>query len=147
MVEESGAGRSNGLVNPGALGAPPASRSFAVEAYVGPKVAGWPFARFDVGQVGLQVRVVFPWRAARSADKETITAVSVRMTLAGVYCLRFEDSAGYLAEVHVHLVIRPRRVFDQLRRCGYVVVDWRSHEELDRLPTRRIWPWAVRRGR
>lgn len=38
-------------------------RSLLVEAYVGRKAGGWPFARFDVGPAGLRVRVRLPWFA------------------------------------------------------------------------------------
>jgi hypothetical protein len=120
------------------------SRSFAVEAHVGRMAAGWPFARFAIGPPGLRVRLVFPCFAVRSADKAMITAISVRRSFVGVCCLRFDGSAGGLADVRVYLRVRARPVFDELRRCGYVVVDWRSGEELGR-PPKRTWPWEARR--
>jgi hypothetical protein len=118
-------------------------RSFRVEAYVGRKAGGWPFARFDVGPESLQVRIPFPWFVSRSAPKSAVGPISVRMILASVYCLRFESSAA-LADVHVHLAVRPRRVIDELRRCGYVVVHGRCGKELDALPRGWRWSWHTR---
>jgi hypothetical protein len=40
--------------------APRARRAFAVEAYAGRKIAGWPLGRLDVGTDGLRVRLLFP---------------------------------------------------------------------------------------
>ena len=124
----------------------PHGRSFRVEAYISSKAGGWPFARFDVGRDFVRVRIPFPWFASRSAAREAVGSISVGMNFAGIYCLRFEGSGSPLADVHVHLVIRPRRVIDELRRCGYVVVDRKSGEELDGLPHRWILPWLNRGG-
>ncbi|HCU93788.1 MAG TPA: hypothetical protein DHU96_14100 [Actinobacteria bacterium] len=136
MVEKPGSGGP-----PGPDVASLAScRSFAVDAFVGRKAGGWPFARFDIGPAGLRVRLPFPWFAARSAAKETITSVSVGRTIGGAYCLRFEDSARHLADVHVHLrLTRQARVIDELRRSGYAVLDRKSGAELERLPKPRRW--------
>ena len=35
-------------------------RSFAVEAFVGHRASGWPFARFDISSRELRVRRSFP---------------------------------------------------------------------------------------
>jgi hypothetical protein len=115
-------------------------RSFRVEAYVGRKAGSWPFARFDVGPESLHVRIPFPWFVSKSAPKATVGPISVRMIWFSVYCLRFESSA-VLADVHVHLAVRPRRVIDELRRCGYVVVHGRSGKELHGLPRGWSWSW------
>ena len=118
-------------------------QSFAVEAYVGRKAGGWPFARFDVGPAGLRVRLTFPWFTARSAARQTITVISVGRSTAR-YCVRFEDSAGALANVHVHLPVRPDRVIEELRRSGYVVTDRNSGATLERLPRPRLWHGGAR---
>ena|SRR5215471_16293659 len=110
--------------------------SFAVEAWVGRKVTGWPLGRFDIETDGLRVRLSFPWFIARSADKDTITSVSVRKSIAGLWCARFEDSQERLGDVHVHLVTRAQRVIDELHQRGYAVVDPKTGEQLVRLPKR-----------
>lgn len=100
----------------------PPRRSFAVEAHAGRKIAAWPLARFDIGADRLRVRLTFPWFLTRSADKDTITAVSVARTVTGT-CLRFEDSGQHLADVRIYVPVRAQRIIDQLRRCGYPVTD------------------------
>jgi hypothetical protein len=119
------------------------SRSFAVEAYVGRKAGGWPFARFDIAPAGLRVRLPFPWFTSRSAARQTITVISVGRSIAH-YCVRFEDSAGALADVHVHLPARPNRVIEELHRSGYVVIDRKSGTILERLPRPRVWHGGAR---
>jgi hypothetical protein len=122
------------------------ARTFRVEAYIGRKAGTWPLARFDVGPESLQVRIPFPWFVSRSAPREAVGPISVGMNVAGIYCLRFENMSNALADVHVHLPVRPRNVIDELCRCGYVVVDRNSGEELDRLPRRSIYSWLTRGG-
>jgi hypothetical protein len=100
----------------------PSRRSFAVEAHAGRKIAGWPLGRFDIGADRLRVRLTFPWFLTRSADRDTITVVSVARTVTGTR-LRFEDSGQHLADVHIHLPVRAQRIIDQLRQCGYPVID------------------------
>jgi len=52
----------------------------------------------------------------------------------GRNCLRFEDSSRSLADVHVHLPpFRPDRVIDELRACGYAVIDRDAGAEIGRL--------------
>jgi hypothetical protein len=116
--------------------AAPSWRWFAVEAYVGRKIAGWPLGHFGVGAEGLRVRLGFPWFITRSAGKDTITVVSVARPVAGVWCVRFEDSGQCLADVHVHLPVRAQRIIDELRRCGYAVADRKTGEPVVRLPKR-----------
>jgi hypothetical protein len=108
---------------------------------VGRRAAGWPFARIGIGPYGLRVRLGFPWFITRSAAKQNITAVSVSTRRMGAgYCLRFEDSSGRLRDVHVHPPsFRSARVVDELRRCGFAVVDGKSGAELEHLPKRRRW--------
>lgn len=120
----------------GSPAAAPSWRSFAVEAYAGRKIAGWPLGRFDIGPEGLRVRLLFPWFITRSAAKDTITVVSVARTVTGVCCVRFEDSGQCLADVHAHLPVRAQRIIDELRRCGYVVADRRTGEPVARVPKR-----------
>ena len=119
------------------------SRSFAVEAYIGRKAAGWPFAHLDIGPARLQVRLPFPWFTSRSAARQTITAVSVGRSLAR-YCLRIQDTAGILTNVHVHLPVRPDRVIQELHHSGYVVTDRKSGAILARLPRPKLWRTSVR---
>jgi hypothetical protein len=111
-------------------------RSFAVEAYAGRRIAGWPLGRFDVGAEGLQVRLRFPWFVTRSSGKDTITRVSVARAVTGVWCVRFEDSGQRLADVHVHLPVRAQRIIDELRQCGYAITDRKTGHPVVRLPKR-----------
>jgi hypothetical protein len=97
---------------------------------VGRKIAAWPFGRFDIAPDGLQVRLGFPWFTTRSAGKDAITAVTLARTVTGPYCLRFEDATGRLADVHVHLPARGRRILDELLRCGYAVTDRKSRRPM-----------------
>jgi hypothetical protein len=111
-------------------------RSFAVEAYIGRKAAGWPLARFDVGAQILQVRLLFPWFVTRSAGRDTITFVSVARHVGPIWCVRFHDTGQRLADVHVHMPLRAQRIIDELRRHEYTVTD-NSGQPLIRLPK----PW------
>lgn len=56
-------------------------RSFAVdiavEAFVGRRVTGWPFARFDISIGELRVRLPLPWFTTRSQQAAAIRAVIV----------------------------------------------------------------------
>ena len=120
-------------------GNPPATsswRSFAVEAHAGRKIAGWPLGRFDVGTDRLRVRLGFPWFLTRSADKDAITTVSVARTVPGVWCVRFNDSSQHLADTHIHLPFRGQRIIDELRQCGYAVIDRKTGQPVVRLPKR-----------
>ena len=65
-------GGSDGLPQP-----PSQYRSFAVTAFVGRRIGGWPFARFDIGPQALRVRLPFPWFTRRTASMPTVTAVTV----------------------------------------------------------------------
>jgi hypothetical protein len=116
--------------------AAPPRRSFAVEAHAGRKIAGWPLGRFDIGADGLRVRLPFPWFVTRSAAKDTITGVSVARTVTGALCVRFEDSGQRLADVHIHPAVRPQRIIEQLRRCGYPVTSRSTGQPVIRLPKR-----------
>lgn len=122
---------------------PPSSiatfRSFAVEAFAGHRAGGWPFARFNVGPQALQVKVPFPWNASRMATKPTILSVDVRRRRGGICCFSFEDSAGSLDNVHVHVPFRSDRIIDELHRCGYEVLDRRSVARAGLLPRLRHW--------
>jgi hypothetical protein len=101
-------------------------RSFRVEAFVGHRASGWPFARFKVGPHALQVKLSFPWFSSRAAAKPTVSTVSVHSSnISRRACLRFDAPAGSLADVHVHVPFRPDRIIDELRRCGYEVADER----------------------
>jgi hypothetical protein len=135
MADTAGSRRPPGATGPAFRDAsaegPPAApswRSFAVEAYVGRKTAGWPLGRFGVRAEGLRVRVGFPWFITRSTGKDTITVVSVARTWAGIWCVRFEDSGQRLADVHVLLPVRAQRIIDELRRCGYAIADRKTGE-------------------
>jgi hypothetical protein len=103
-----------------------ACRSFAVEAFVGRRVSGWPFGRFDVSARALRVRLSFPWSAVRSQEAAAIRAVVVARRRGGMRWLRFDDANGYMADVHVHSPFKLEQVIDELRRCGYQVIDDRS---------------------
>lgn len=112
-------------------------RSFAVEAVIGRKMAGWPFSRIDIATAGLKVRVRFPWFVERSALRETITLISVGTRFGGTYCLRFEDTTRWLEGVHVHpMPYQGERIMAELLRAGYRVVERKSGAELARLPSR-----------
>jgi len=120
-------------------GNPPAAsswRSFAVEAHAGRKIAGWPLGRFDIGADGLRVRLGFPWFVTRSADKDTITLVSVARIFPGIWCVRFDDCGQRLADAHIHLPVRAQRIIDELRQSGYAVTDRKTGQPVVRLPKR-----------
>lgn len=109
---------------------PSAHRSFAVEAYVGRRTTGWPFARFDVAPARLRVRLPFPWFVSRPAAQTAIRAVAVSRTWSGICCVRFEDTGQDLADAHVHLPCCAGRVIDHLLRCGYQVIDRRQARDV-----------------
>jgi hypothetical protein len=111
-------------------------RSFAVEAYVGRKISGWPLGRFDVGADGLRVRLPFPWFVTRSAGRDAIASISAARTVSGIWCLRFEDSGQFLADARVHLPVGAQRIIDELRHRGYTVTDRKSGQPVARLPKR-----------
>jgi len=103
-----------------------ASRSFAVEAFVGRKATGWPFARLDVATSELCVRLPFPWFISRRQAATAIDAVILSSRFGRLCCIRFDDGAGSLANVHVHPLLRTQLVIEELRRCGYRLRDERS---------------------
>ena len=120
-------------------GSPPATppwRSFAVEAHAGRKIAGWPLGRFDIGADRLRVRLGFPWFTTRSADKDSITIISVARIVPGVWCIRFDDSGQRLADAHIHMPVRAQRIIKELRQCGYTVTDQKTGQPVIRLPKR-----------
>jgi hypothetical protein len=116
--------------------ATPPGRSFAVEAHAGRKIAGWPLGRLCIGADGLRVRLGFPWFVTRSAGKNAITTVRVTRIFPGVWCLRFDDCGQRLADTHVHLPFRRRRIVDELRQCGYAVTDRKTAPPGIRFPHR-----------
>jgi hypothetical protein len=143
MTDNAAAASSQGPRDPasrearaGNPAAAPSRRSFAVEAYAGRKIAGWPLGRFDVGADALQVRLRFPWFVSRSAGRDSISCVSVSRSITGVWCVRFEDSGQRLADVHVHLPVRAQRIVDELNRCGFPVTDRKTGQPVVRLPKR-----------
>lgn len=138
MTDNAGSGCPPSFRDAGAgsLAAAPSWRSFGVEAYAGRKIAGWPLGRLDIAPEGLRVRLLFPWFMTRSAARDMITVVSVTRTVAGVCCVRFEDCGQCLADVHVHLPVRAQRIINELRRCGYVVVDRKTGEPVAGVPKR-----------
>jgi len=93
--------------------------------------------RLDLGADDVRVRLPFPWLETRSATKDTITLVTVDRTIAGAWCVRFEDSGQRLADVHVHLPVRAQRIIDELRRRGYPVADRKTGQPVVQLPKRR----------
>jgi hypothetical protein len=98
-------------------------RSFAVEAFAGRRASGWPFSRFDISGRELRVRLSFPWFTTRSQQAATVRAVTVTRRFGGMCCIRFDDVAGNLGDVHVHPLYRRQQIIDELRRCGYHVID------------------------
>ena len=106
------------------VGAPDSARirSFAVEAFVGHRVTGWPFARFDISISELRVRLSFPWFTTRSQQATAIRAVIVTRRFGNMYWIGFDDAAGRLGDVRVRAVYHRRQMIDELRRCGYHVV-------------------------
>ena len=109
-------------------------QSFAVEAFVGHRATGWPFARFDISTSALRVRLSFPWFTTRSQKATAIRAVTVTRRFGGTCCVRFDDDAGSLGDVHVHTPFRCKQMIDELRRCGYTVVG-----DTDLGPRARRW--------
>jgi hypothetical protein len=103
-----------------------AYRSFAVEAFVGRRVSGWPFGRLDVSASELRVRLSFPWFAVRSQAAAAIRAVVVARRRGGMCWLRFDDAKGAMADVRVHPPFKLEQIIDELLRCGYKVIDHRS---------------------
>ena len=97
-------------------------RCFVVEAFVGRRVSGWPFSRFDISSRELRVRLSFPWFTTRSQQAVAIRAVVITRRLGDMCCIRFDDAAGNLGDVHVHPLYRRKQMIDELRRCGYHVV-------------------------
>ena len=142
MADNASAASPQGPAGPASrdtdAGSPAAASwlSFAVEAYAGRKIAGWPLGRFDIGAEGLRVRLGFPWFAARSAGQDAITSVSVTRNFGSIWCLRFEDSGQCLADVHVHMPFRAQRIIDELRQRGYAVTDRKTGQPVVRLPKR-----------
>lgn len=103
--------------------APAGFRSFAVEAFVGHRASGWPFSRFDISSRELRVRLSFPRFTTRSQQAAAIQSVVVKRRLGGMCCIRFDDTVGKLSDVHVHPLYRRKQMIDELRCCGYEVVD------------------------
>jgi hypothetical protein len=97
-------------------------RSFAVEAFVGHRATGWPFARFDISSSELHVRLSFPWFTTRSQQATAIRAVIVTRRLGNMYWIGFDDANRSLRDVRVHAIYRRQQIIDELRRCGYHVV-------------------------
>jgi hypothetical protein len=98
------------------------TRSFAVEAFVGRRATGWPFARFDISGSELRVRLSFPWFTKLSQQATAIRSVIVTRRFANIYWIDFDDAGGSLGDVHVHPIYRRQQIIDELRRCGYHVV-------------------------
>jgi len=42
--------------------------------------------------------------------------------LGDMCCIRFDDDASNLGDVHVHPLCRRQQIIDELRRCGYHVI-------------------------
>jgi hypothetical protein len=142
MADNAGAARPQGPDGPAprdaAAGKPAVASwlTFAVEAYAGRKIAGWPLGRFDIGAEGLRVRLLFPWFITRSAGKNTITSISVTRSVGEICCIRFDDSGQHLANVHVHMPFRAQRIIDELRQREYTVTDQKTGQPVARLPKR-----------
>jgi hypothetical protein len=96
-------------------------RSFAVEAFVGRRASGWPFARFDISGRELRVRLSFPWFTTRSQQAAAIRAVVVARRFGNRWWLRFDDDGGSMGDVHVYPICRRQQIIDELHRCGYHV--------------------------
>jgi len=111
-------------------------RSFAVEAFVGRRATGWPFARFDISSSELRIRLSFPWFTTRSQQATAIRAVIATRRFGDMYWIGFDDGAGSLGDVHVHPICRRQQIIDELRRCGYHVIG-------DTVPRARAprWHW------
>jgi hypothetical protein len=103
--------------------APADFRPFAVEAFVGRRASGWPFSRFDISSRELRVRLSFPWFTTRSQQSEAIRSVVVTRRIGDMYCIRYDDTVGNFRDVHVHPLYGRQQMIDELRRCGYEVVD------------------------
>jgi hypothetical protein len=84
-------------------------RSFAVEAFVGRRASGWPFARFDISRSELRVRLSFPWFTTRSQQASAIRAVVVARRFGNRWWLRFDDDGGSIGDVHVYPIYRRER--------------------------------------
>ncbi len=117
-------------------------RSFAVEAFVGYRITGWPFARFDISISELRVRLSIPWFTTRSQQATAIRAAIVTRRFGNMYWIGFDDAAGTLGDVHVHATYRRKQMIDELRRCGYYVSATRAgeHEHLAGPGDIASWP-------
>jgi len=102
-------------------------RSFAVEAFVGHRASGWPFARFDISSRELRVRLSFPWFTTRSQQAAAIRAVVVARRFGNRWRFRFDDEGGSLRDVHFYPIYRRQQIIDELHRCGYHVVADTAH--------------------
>lgn len=115
-------------------------RSFTfVEAFVGHRVTGWPFARFDVSSSELRVRLSFPWFTTRSQQATAIRAVIVTRRFGSMYWIGFDDVNGGLRDVRIHPIYCRQQIIDELRRCGYHLVG-------DTDPRARAPRWHWRRS-
>jgi hypothetical protein len=88
-------------------------------------MGGWPFARLDIGQEALRVRLPFPWFTTRTAATGTITAVTVGTAFDGTTRVIFVDSQQALSDVRIAKPSRGDRVIAKLRKNGYDVRDLR----------------------
>jgi hypothetical protein len=97
-------------------------RSFAVEAFVGRRASGWPFARFDVSSGELRVRLSFPWFTTRLQQATAVRAVVVTRRFGDMWWIRFDDGGNSLSNVHIRPIYHREQMIDELRRCEYLVV-------------------------
>ena len=116
-------------------------RSFAVEAFVGHRASGWPFARFDISSRELRVRLSFPWFTTRSQQAAAIRAVVVARRFGNRLWLRFDDDGGSLRDVHVY---RSTVVSRSLTSCSGAVTTTLSatplREHLAGTGDKASWP-------
>ena len=107
-------------------------RSFTVEAFVGHRVTGWPFARFDISSSELRVRLSFPWFTTRSQQATAIRAVIVTRRFGDIYWIGFDDANGALVTC---TSIRFTVVSRSSTSCADAATTWsatrtREHEHL-----------------
>jgi hypothetical protein len=93
----------------------PGSGPSPVEAFVGHRVTGWPFARFDISSSELRVRLSFPWFTTRSQQATAIRAVTVTRRFGSMYWIGFYDANGSLRDVRIHPIYCRQEIIDELR--------------------------------
>ncbi len=99
--------------------------TYKVGARVGHRAAGWPFARFTVTRDELRL-TCWPvaWFRPIIATRESVVGVTVSFKLRAAV-LRVAGADDVFAGSVIELPSRADQIVEELRRCGYNVVDER----------------------